>query len=299
MKKRILDDEFISRLETLSFHMNQPMRGFFGGNHRTNSYGQTVEFADFREYVLGDDIRHIDWNLYSRFEKHFIKLFVDERQMAIKIFLDCSASLKKVDPNKANFMLKAAAAIGYLSIHSMDKISFFTMNGNTSTNISGLITSKDAFYRSISKLEEIKFYGETNLEKAIINEPSGSRNDGLTVIISDFLTDTNWKKAVDYLLYNKREVLLIQILSEDDINPKFSGRMRLLDTESLDVLDDRNMRIRITKGHMVAYKKALDDFKEDIKNFTNKRGVHFISVLSDEPIEKFVFERLARIGTVK
>ena len=85
MKRKIISDEFIGHLESLVLNMKGPMKGYFGGNHRTNSYGSTVEFADFREYVLGDDIRRIDWNLYSRFEKHFIKLFVDERQMHIQI----------------------------------------------------------------------------------------------------------------------------------------------------------------------------------------------------------------------
>lgn len=299
MKKRILDDQFIGRLENLSFQMQQPMRGFFGGNHRTNSHGQTVEFADFREYVLGDDLRHIDWNIYSRFEKHFIKLFVDERQMLIQIFIDCSASLSKVDNLKREFALKAAATLGYLSVHSMDKISFHAMHGNTSTDIAGLITSKDAFYRSLSKLEELEFYGDVDIEKAILSTPSLGRNDGLTIIISDFLTESDWKKAVDYLIYSKREVLLLQILSDEDMNPKFNGRMRLLDTEAVDVLDQRNMRLKITKGHMLAYKEALKDFQTDIKKFASKRGVHFVSVLSGEMIERFVFQKLAMIGTVK
>jgi hypothetical protein len=196
-------------------------------------------------------------------------------------------------------MLKAAAAIGYLSVHSMDKISFHAMHGALSNNISGMITSKDAFYRSLSQLEDIDFYGDVDIEKAIVSAPEVGSNNGLTVIISDFLTDSEWKKAVDYLIYKKREVLLIQILSEEDINPKFSGRMRLLDTEAIDVLDDKNMRLKITKGHMLAYKEALKDFQNDIKSFASKRGVPFISVLSDEIIERFVFQKLAMIGTVK
>ena len=299
MKTNILDDQFISRLENLAFLMQQPMRGFFGGNHRTKSYGQTVEFADFREYVLGDDLRHIDWNLYSRFEKHFVKLFVDERQMLIQIFMDCSASMAKVDILKAELMLKVAATLGYLSVHSLDKVAFQVMHGNNAKNIAGLITGKDAFYRSILKLEEIEFYGEVNVEKAVTGLPSPGSNDGLTVIISDFLTESNWKKAVDYLIFQKREVLLIQILSLEDLDPKFNGRMRLLDAEALDVLDAKNMRIKITKGHRLAYQEALQDYLEDIKVFANKRGVHYISVLSDEIIERFVFQRLAMLGTVK
>ena len=92
MKGSYLNDAFFSRLETLALNLRADLAGFFGGKHLVKTYGQTVEFADYREYMLGDDIRRIDWNLYSRFEKHFLKLFTDERQMHVRIFLDCSAS---------------------------------------------------------------------------------------------------------------------------------------------------------------------------------------------------------------
>ena len=90
MKESFLNDQFFSRLETLSLNLRSNLAGYFGGQHLVTTYGQTVEFADFREYQLGDDIRRIDWNLYSRFEKYFLKLFTDERQMQVQIFLDCS-----------------------------------------------------------------------------------------------------------------------------------------------------------------------------------------------------------------
>ena len=96
MKVSYLNDEFFSRLETSVLHLRANLAGFFGGKHLVKTYGQTVEFADYREYMLGDDIRRIDWNLYSRFEKYFLKLFTDERQMHTQIFLDCSASMGKV-----------------------------------------------------------------------------------------------------------------------------------------------------------------------------------------------------------
>ena len=98
-----LNDAFFSRLETLALNLRTDLSGYFGGKHLVRTYGQTVEFSDFREYMLGDDIRRIDWNLYSRFEKYFIKLFTDERQMHVRIFLDCSASMGKVNPNKAAY----------------------------------------------------------------------------------------------------------------------------------------------------------------------------------------------------
>lgn len=299
MKRKILNDEFISQLETLTLHMGIPMRGFFGGNHRTKSYGQTVEFADFREYVLGDDLRHIDWNLYSRFEKHFIKLFVDERQMHTQIYIDCSSSMAKVDSEKSDFSLRIAAALGYLSIHGMDRLSFAMIRGDYAEDLNGTITGKDAFFRSIPMLEEAIFDGEVNIEKAITGSLSVGKDDGLTVIISDFLTDSNWKKAVDYLIYRKRQVMLIQVLSPEEINPLYSGRIRLVDSESTSPIDEKNMKLKITKGHIKAYQMALQDLKNDIKDFCNARGVHYLSAVSNERAERFVFNRLAQIGTVK
>jgi len=298
MSNKIIGDNFIQRLEQLTFQMQNPMRGFFGGNHRTNLNGQNVEFADFKEYTLGDDIRHIDWNLYSRFEKHYIKLFVDERQMKVQIFIDGSASMVKIDNNKREFALKAAIAIGYLAIHSLDKVSFHVMRENHSENIANTITNKEAFFKAVTELEETTFKGPTNINNAILNEINIGSNDGLTVIISDFMTD-DWKKAVDYLRYKKRDVLLVQVLSQEDVNPFYSGRMRLLDSEALDVLDEKNMQLRITKGHIKAYEMALNDFKEDIRKFAASRGIHYISVLSEEDILNFVFKRLGMVGLVK
>ena len=118
MKGSYLSDEFFSRLETLSLNLRTDLAGFFGGKHLVRTYGQTVEFADYREYMLGDDIRRIDWNLYSRFEKYFLKLFTDERQMHVQIFLDCSASIGKSNPQKAAYAVGVASALGFLSVQT-------------------------------------------------------------------------------------------------------------------------------------------------------------------------------------
>jgi uncharacterized protein (DUF58 family) len=299
MKEKIINDDFISRLETISLYMQSPMLGYFGGIHRTKTYGSTVEFTDFREYVLGDDIRRIDWNLYSRFEKHFIKLYVDERQMHTQIYLDCSASMGKTDKIKATYAIRLVAALGFLSVQNMDKTSFMLIKGDFAEDSSGIVTGKEAFYRSIANLEETAFDEFANIEKAITNYPESGNNDGLTIIISDFLTDSNWKKAVDYLLFNHRQVMVIQILSPEEIDPRYNGRTFLRDIESTDVLDDKNMKLRITKSNYIAYKQALNDYISDIKSFCSARGVHFFSVDSESPVEKLIFGQLLESGDVR
>lgn len=296
MKGSYLNDEFFSRLETLALEMRADLAGFFGGKHLVRTYGQTVEFADYREYMLGDDIRRIDWNLYSRFEKFFLKLFTDERQMHTQIFIDCSASMGKDNPDKAAYTIGIAAALGYLSVHNMDKVSYKLIRGDKADDPFGTIVGKRPFFNAMSRIEELNFEGDGDLRNAIIGSPNVGNNDGLTVIISDFFTDTDWKKAVDYLVYKKRQVLLIQVLTPDEVDPLYIGRVNLIDSEAEDIADTRNMKIKIDRSFQQAYQDAMKEIHEDLQSFCNSRGAAFVSVCTDQPIEKALFKELLKVG---
>lgn len=299
MKDSYLNDAFFSRLEALAFNLRSNLAGYFGGKHLVSTYGQTVEFADFREYQLGDDIRRIDWNLYSRFEKYFLKLFTDERQMQVQIFLDCSASMGKDNSKKSAYAVATAAALGYLAVHNMDKVTFQIMKGNRSENPFGTIIGKTAFFRAIGELENLEFNDDVDIAECVTNSPDTSSANGLTVIISDFFTESNWKKAVDYLCYKKRQVLLMQIMTPEETDPTYDGRVTLIDSESVDLSDPKNMKIRITKSMRQAFDEALTDFKKDIKEFCSKRNVDYISISSDSPIEKVLFSELLKVGIME
>lgn len=296
MKGSYLNDEFFSRLETLSLELRADLAGFFGGKHLVRTYGQTVEFADYREYMLGDDIRRIDWNLYSRFERLFLKLFTDERQMHTQVFIDCSASMGKYNPEKAAYTVGIAAALGYLSVHNMDKVSYKLITGDRAEDPFGTIVGKRAFFDAISSLDELVFDGESDLRSSVINAPNPGNNDGLTVIISDFFTDSDWKSAVDYLCYKKRQVLLVQVMTPEERDPLYTGRVNLIDSESVDVADDKNMKIKIDRSSQNAYEAAMTDLLADLSRFCNSRGAAFVSVCTDQPIEKTLFKELLKVG---
>ena len=298
MSVSYLNDDFFSRLETCALNLRRDLAGFFGGKHLVSTYGQTVEFADYREYMLGDDIRRIDWNLFSRFEKYFLKLFTDERQMHTQIFLDCSASMGKLNQQKSAYATAFAAALGFLSVHNMDKLSFRLIRGAKAEDPFGLIVGKTPFFRAVSTLNDLKFDEDADLEKAITGTER-SQGNGLTVIISDFFTESDWKKAVDYLCYKKRQVFLIQIMSPEERDPSYSGRINLVDSEATDALDERNMKVRITRGLQQAYEQALNDYIEDMSSFCASRGAGFISVSSDKPIERVIFGELMRTGIIE
>ena len=240
--------------------------------------------------------KRIDWNLFSRFEKYFLKLFTDERQMQVQIFLDCSASMGKDNDAKSAYAIASAAAMGYLAVHNMDKVSFHVMRGDKAENPFGTIIGKTSFFRAIGRLENETFDIDADIESCVISCPDTSSNNGLTVIISDFLTDSNWKKAVDYLCYKKRQVLLVQILTPEEDDPSYTGHVNLIDSESVDVSDTKNMKIKITQSMQAAYEEALKDFKNDIKTFCSKRGVDYISIRTDTPIERVLFSELLKVG---
>ncbi len=298
MKVSYLNDAFFSRLETLALNLRANLAGFFGGKHLVKTYGQTVEFADYREYMLGDDIRRIDWNLYSRFEKYFLKLFTDERQMHVQIFLDCSASMEREAPRKAAYAVAFAAALGFLAVHNMDKVSFKLMKGDKCEDPFGTIVGKTTFFRAMSGLENLEFDDDVDIGAAVTNCPDTGSNDGLSVIISDFMTDSDWKKAVDYLTFKKRQVLLIQVLTPEEDDPAYDGRVHLVDSEALGMEDPKNMKLRITRSMLRAYQEALRDFRGELKSFCNSREAGFLSVITDRPVEKALFGELLKVGVM-
>ncbi len=299
MSNPYINSKFFSGLESQALHLSCELTGFFGGKHLTKKYGQTIEFADYREYMLGDDIRRIDWNLYSRFEKHYIRLFTDERQMHIQIYIDCSASMGKDIVSKGQYAVALSAGLGFLAVHNMDKVSIAPIHDNMADNSGGIIVGKNAFFRSVRQLEEVKFYNDSFISEAIINSAKNGSKDGLTVIISDFLTDNDWKKSVDFLRYKGRQVLLIQVLAKEEISPNYTGRVNLIDSEALDIDDKRNMRMRINSGHYKAYEEAVAAIRTDIKNYCVSRKAGFVSICTDIPVEKAIFQELMRIGILE
>ncbi len=296
--KSYLNDAFFSRLEALAFNLRRDLGGYFGGKHLVNTYGQTVEFADYREYMLGDDIRRIDWNLYSRFEKYFIKLFTDERQMQVQIYIDCSGSMGKVNPDKGAYAIGVAAAMGYLAIHNMDKVSYHLIRGDKAENPFGTIVGKTAFFRAMKTLDQTEFDGDANISKAIIGNPNTGTGDGLTIVISDFFSGEDWKKGIDYLVYKKKQILLMQVFSPDELDPTYTDRINLIDAEATDLADSRNMKLRINKSMQLAFREAVTAFYDDIGNFCKKRGAGFMALDCEKPIERQLFSELLKRGTV-
>lgn len=285
--KRIIDEDFIAMLEGHDLSIQNLMNGLFGGNRRSQAYGNSAEFADYRAYAAGDELKRVDWNLYARFKKLYLKLFVDERQLHHRIYFDTSASMDWGTPSKAYTALRIGAALGFLAVQAMDRVTFYGVSGELCQDLSGTVMGKDAFYSAIESLETLTFKGGSELGKAINNTHESGAIGGISVLISDFLTDSDWKEAVDLMLQKRREVYLVQVLSRDEITPEISGKYTLRDPENREL----DYRSDFSKEGLKAYRDAVAYHQGELQSFCASRGIGFFSVCTDEPLEKMLFDK--------
>ena len=202
--KQIIDERFLSQLELFSLTIKDNVAGLFGGSHQSKKYGTSCEFADYREYVEGDDISKIDWNIYGRFEQLYLKLYLDEKQMYTKIYVDASRSMSYF--NKDEYALRLAASLAYLSVSEMDRVSIYLVKEHTIIPLFEKIIGREKFFENVSKLNNVKFDGDVFMSDAIMRSDVGFGN-GKSIIISDFLTENDYLSAIDYLRDKHRDVL--------------------------------------------------------------------------------------------
>lgn len=294
MAKGIINEALLQQIETLQTLLENNIGGLFGGNRKSKTYGSSCEFADYRGYVPGDDITKIDWNVFARTESLYQKLYLDERQMHTRIYIDASRSMTYGKSQKSEQALRLAAAFAYLSVHEMDKVSVYIIKDKQVHEIISGIVGKDAYAQSVFKLNEIEFGGDSYISEAILPSKVGM-GDGLSIIISDFLTENNYEDAIHYLAEKKRDVLCLQVLSGEELNPKLRGKMHLFDSEIM----EKDYRKNIDREVARAYKKALEYATGRIRNYCFSRGAKYILVSAEDEIAKIFFENLLDMGVVK
>lgn len=295
MGKMVIDEAFLAELESLQTLLKNNVAGMFGGNHQSKNFGSSCEFADYRDYVPGDDITKIDWNVYARFDKLYQKLYLDERQMHTRIYIDASRSMQHGTPEKAEQAIKMAAAFAYLSVNEMDKVSIYAIHGDRVDEIISGIVGKDSYLNYINKLNEIEFTDEVSISEAILSSAKIGMGDGYSILISDFLTDEDYERAIDRFAERKRDILCLQILSREEINPQIRGKMHLFDAENVQDF----FRKKIDKDRIEAYKAALKHVIERIKTYCESRGGHYMFISADEKLGDVFFGNMVDLGVLK
>lgn len=296
MKKYVINEEFLSRLDTLETVLKNNVAGMFGGNKQSKygSFGSSPEFADYRDYMPGDDITKIDWNSYARFDRLYLKLFLDERQMHTRIYIDTSRSMDYGNGHKAEQAIRLAAALAYISINEMNRVSVYTVNGGSIEEVIPPTVGKESFFNRIDSLNGIEFDGDSRISEAILPTTVGM-GDGMSVIISDFLTDEDYETAIEHMVSKKRDVFCIQILSPEELIPQLTGKMHLFDSENFNKTYKKNIDRDILK----AYRSAVAYATERIRDFCFARGANYLLASSEDDVGEIIFGKLEEQGVIK
>ncbi len=290
MKEKIFDGDFLKKLETLTLSTGGLFSEGSMGGRKSKARGSSVEFSDFREYSLGDDFRRIDWNAYGRFDKLFVKLFMEEREAHVNIFIDCSKSMEFGQPSKAITALRLSAVFTYLCLSNLDRVYLNRLSGDE-LGESGALSGKGAMDKALYFLQNTEFYSETYLAEALKKKKLTSR--GISIIISDFFSP-EVKEGLNYLLYKKQQVILLQLLSDEEIHPKLNGQLSLLDSES-----NKEIKVMVTPSLIKKYEERLLQFSTALQEYIMKRGGHYLLLNSSSPLEEMIFHSFTAEGILR
>ncbi len=294
MKNIAIDEAFLQRVEMLQTVLKNNIAGLFGGNHKSRTYGSSCEFVDYRNYIPGDDITKIDWNAYARFETLYLKLYLDERQLHTKIYIDASQSMAFGDGKKAEMALRIAATLAYLSVTELDRVSIFVIRESEVFEVISSLSGRERYFAEIGKLNDVEFNGNCFISDGILPTQVGY-GDGLSVIISDFLTDSNYENAIDFLADKKRDLMCVQVLTSEELNPKVRGKNVFYDSEN----EGKSYRKNINRDVIKAYHEAVQYVQDRLRNYCNARGAEYILVRDDKPIDEIFFEQFTGMGVLK
>lgn len=290
MEQILFDGDFFRKLNTIKLNINMRLNKGTSGSRKSTAKGSSLEFSDFREYLLGDDIRHIDWNAYGRTEKLLVKLFMEEKEGQFHIFLDSSKSMAFGEQLKSIHACRIAAAFSYVVLNNLDRV-YLTTERREGLFTSKGLTGRQAFPKILGQLEDTVFASGMEMDRLVRSKPLKAR--GVTILISDFFMSGDLETLIRYLAYKKQEIIVVQVLSREELAPELDGTLNLIDAE-----DDSQMKVTMSGPVLRAYDKTLKSFTGRIGEVCRRYGARYVLAPSDEPVDHLFFDVFGRSGVV-
>lgn len=287
----MLNDDMLHKLDALRLAMQSYVRGGAGGVRKSRALGDSAEFSDFREYAPGDDLRRIDWNAYARFDRLFLKLFMEEQEMHVTIILDASASMGYGEPAKWAFAVDTALMLSYLAVSGGDRVSLAVLNGEKLRR-SPMYAGRHGYMQASSFLKDIKPAGATNLTNAVTRIPLSSGR-GMCVLISDLFSEDGSEGALNSLQYRKQQAVLVQVLAKEEMEPELFGSLHLIDSEG-----GPNMDVTVNGELLRRYHKNLESFIGGTRLYCHRHGIPYVLMRSDMDLKHDALGHFMRSGII-
>ena len=289
----LLTPQLLAQLERLELVSRKVFRGRMKGERKSKRKGQSVEFADFRQYVPGDDLRFIDWNLFARMERLYLKLFLEEEDLHFYALIDSSASMDFGEPTKLQYARQLAAALGFIGLCRADRVKIESL-GTSSRKPGPTLRGRSSLWRMQEYLAGIEPGENVSLSEGVRNFCLRNSGKGILVLISDLMDKEGFEKALRFLVAQQMDVYVLHVLCPEELNPEVKGDLRLIDCEDEDVAE-----VTISRPLLDKYKRTLTSFVDGARDFCTRRGMSYLMVSTETPVETLVANYLRKRGLVR
>ncbi|MHC4617030.1 MAG: DUF58 domain-containing protein [Planctomycetota bacterium] len=289
----LLEPDFMARLDSLDVLSRKILQGKLQGERRSKRRGQSVEFADHRPYVVGDDLRFVDWNIYGRLEQLFLKLFLEEQDLTVHIAMDASASMTFGDPSKELFIKKLTAALGYVSLVNNNRVTISSFGDGLKVQLANM-RGRNYLSQMAELLLTTECEGPSHFETACRQLAAGRIGTGIMIVLSDFFFKEGFDNALRRLIAGQYDLYAIQVLSPQELSPELTGDLKLIDIEDADAAE-----VTISGALLKYYKRNLNAYCNELKDFCTRRGATYVLVNSGDSVESLVLNYLRRIRLLR
>ncbi len=315
----LFDESTLRKLNQITLVAARVRAGVMKGERRSTRRGTSIEFADYRDYVPGDDLRRLDWNIYARLDRPFIKLLEEEEDLSVHILLDASRSMDwglSQDPHggdqhKFRYAQRLAGALGAIALGAGDRLAISALHSPTApstmidqskrlqptapASISKLsLRGSHNLFRLLSYLETLQPTGQVDLPRALRDYSLAAMRPGLAFLISDLFTTDDYFGGLNQLVGRGYEVTVLHVLCPEELDPPLSGDLRLVDIESGSVQE-----VSLDADLRDLYRNRLHSWQNDIRQECQRRGIRYIPVSTALPWDQFVLFEMRKAGVVK
>lgn len=292
-RTRLLDPAFLQRLDTLSLLSRKRFRGLQRGDRRSTARGRGVEFDDYRAYLPGDDYRYIDWNVVSRLDRLFVKMFSEEEDLDVSLLIDTSRSMAAGQPSKLLLAKQIAAAIGYIGLINLDRVGVSAFASTVASRLERL-RGRGRAVDLLAFLDGLAPAGETDLEMTIRLHVAAAKRRGLLILLTDLLDPRGYEQALLLCRHHRFQLFLIQILADEELAPGLAGDLRLVDVET-----GHAVEVTVDAEALREYAAARDAFLGGIERFCYRHGIDYMRTSASVPVESLVLRWLRQGGLLQ
>lgn len=283
-----IDDQFLAKLRRASLASRRSLMSGLTGEHPSPRKATAMEFADYRSYSPGDDLRRVDWNAYLRLDHLLVKLADAPERMNLHLLLDGSGSMDWGNPRKFGYAQKLAVGLSYVALSHMDAVNVMMLSEGASHGVSRQESAR-AMPLVVKSIGSLRAGGNTNLNLALADFSRQEYRSGVAVLVSDLLSPDGYQAGLERLSSGTLQPVVIHLLSPDEVEPSLDGDLELEDVES-----GGTIQVSIDWSTKARYRQWLSAWFAEIEAFCSRRGISYIRVETSQPVEELLLGRLQR-----